>query len=170
MKEIERKYLLKSIPSEYVINRTLLIGQYYFGSKDFDTRVRYELPLSNIEDRAAEGPPVYTLTIKSKDKTDSRIEHTIFVTEEKGKELINSPLITSFVFKVRQFYNIPTIKGEVVIDHFSNEFKNKIDTLMEVEFETEEDSNSFNSEDHSWLGKEVTNDPFYRNINLANKF
>lgn len=170
MEEIERKFLLNSLPNGYNINETLLIGQYYFGSTDFDTRVRYELPLSDINSRAAEGPPVYTLTIKSKDKTNTRIEHTLFITEEEGKELVNSPLITSFVSKIRQFYDIPTIEGEVIIDHFSSEFKNKVTTLLEIEFKTQEQANKFNPENYPWIGKEVTEDYFYRNINLANRF
>ena len=169
MKEIERKYLLNFSPIEYDISKSILIGQYYLGSKDLDIRVRYELPISNFRDRAAEGPPVFTLTIKSSEQGEVRTEHTLFLSHKKGLELTTSPLITSFISKIREFYNVPDIKGRVTIDHFSSEFKSKVTSLIEIEFESEEVSKNFNKKHYSWIGKEVTNDPFYRNINLANR-
>ena len=145
--EIERKFLLKKIPSELKITGQKEIEQYYLCRED-KTVVR----VRRTDDK-------YTLTIKQgggivrfeRDIAISYTDFTEIASISKDRKII----------KTR--YLAPFNKLTVELDVFKENLEGLI--LAEIEFQTEEQAKNFVPP--SWLGKEVTDDYRYTNSFLS---
>ena len=142
--EIERKFLLKSIPEDLDNYPSSEIEQAYLCRKPV-VRVR------RTDDR-------YTLTCKGKGKM-VREEINLPLSEEAYRSLHAKAEGT--VIRKRR-YRIPFGKYTIELDHFSE--PNTGLWLAEVEFETEEEALSFVPPD--WFGEDVTQDRAYHNANM----
>jgi len=147
--EIERKFTVKSIPanlSEYPCRK---LEQGYLNTSP-DVRVRRE------DDN-------YYLTYKGKGFL-VREEHNLALTKEAYlhlREKADGLIIT------KDRYLIPfNEKLTIELDIFAGPLAPLV--LAEVEFETEEEANTFTPPE--WFDKDVTNDPSFSNSALSQMF
>lgn len=152
-KEIERKFLVKSKPKSSTCIDTSYIEQGYL-SVTQDIRIRKQIKSFKTKQKVE-----YYLIIKSdgnmiREEEHISIQHNTFIDLSKD--------IKGFMIeKVRRRYNI----GNGLIAEFDI-YKSIPDLIVvEVEFETEENANDFIPPD--WFGEEITNNPYYKNKNLA---
>lgn len=148
--EIERKFLIKSLPdrSQYTPQR---ITQGYIAIASYN-----EVRLRRVNDQE------FYITVKGPG-TLERPEREVPLTQEQFDELW--PTVgTRVVEKLR--FNIPwsgTKKGFLELD----EYKGALDGLYTVEAEFSSRTQSEGFSRPYWLGQEVTLDDRYKNRNLA---
>ena len=146
--EIERKYLINSLPDNLNIVETRVIEQGYLCTEPV-VRIRRD----NEE---------YILTYKSKGLM-IREEHNLPLTRESYehlKEKVDGRLIS----KTRQV--IPLENGLLIeLDIFHGDLAPLM--LAEVEFPDEETANAFTAP--AWFGEDVTFSSKYHNNNLSKK-
>ncbi|MDD3239490.1 MAG: CYTH domain-containing protein [Lachnospira sp.] len=146
--EIERKYLISSIPEDLSPYKCRLIEQGYLSTNPV-VRVRKD----NDE---------YYLTYKGNGLL-AREEANLPLTKESYEHLIQKA-DGNIITKHR--YEIPDGTGKTIeLDIFDGVFKGTI--VAEVEFESIEEANSYIAP--SWFIQDVTNDPQYHNSNMSKK-
>lgn len=144
--EIERKYLLKSIPEELDLKEKHSISQGYISTTPV-VRIR------QYDDQ-------YILTIKSAGLME-RIEVEKELTEEEFNEL-STMVVGNLIQKDR--YKIPLQDSLTLeLDVFHGDFEDLI--IAEIEFETIEKAESYNAP--GYLSCEVTDQPKYQNSSLS---
>ena len=139
--EIERKYLLKKMPDNLGTYRHRHLEQGYLCTAPV-VRIRKD------DDR-------YELTYKSGGMM-VRQEYNLLLTKDSYEHLkkkVDGRLIT------KKCYMIPYEKYMIELDVFENDLAPLV--LAEVEFETEEEANSFTPPE--WFGKDVTFSKAYHN-------
>lgn len=147
-KEIERKFLVKELPKNIGCFHSEKIRQGYV-----------VLNQDGSEERVREKGKKFYRTWKSegsisRDERESEINQKEFKlgwTKSQGKT----------IEKTR--YYIPYGKFTIEIDIYSGKLKGLV--VAEIEFESEQESNSFTPTD--WLGEEITNREEFKNKNLA---
>ena len=143
--EIERKYLLKKMPDNLDTYRHRHLEQGYLCTAPV-VRIRKD------DDR-------YELTYKSGGMM-GRQEYNLLLTKDSYEHLkkkVDGRLIT------KKRYMIPYEKYMIELDVFENDLAPLV--LAEVEFETEEEANSFTPPE--WFGKDVTFSKAYHNSVLS---
>ena len=174
--EIERKFLVKSLPEDLERYPGYLIEQAYLTTNPV-IRVRKEIPFSFAEEQGALEAPgenrhktqapeafgeaKYTLTYKGSGFM-AREEYNLPLTKEAYETLL-SKAEGNVITKKR--YRIP-IEGTgltVELDCFAGAFAPLL--LAEVEFETVKDAEEFIP--LPWFGEDVTKDPEYHNSNMS---
>ena len=143
--EIERKYLVKTLPENYTSYPCRQLEQGYL-CKEPVVRIRQD-------------NDTYELTYKSKGLL-AREEYNMPLTKEayehlKGK--VDGNLIT------KKRYMIPYGVFTIELDVFENDLAPL--TLAEVEFSSEEEANHFTGPD--WFGEDVTFSKLYHNSYLS---
>lgn len=149
--EIERKFLFKGNIQKMWAFPVKTIKQSYL-SYTPEVRIRQK------QDK-------YYLTVKSKgDKV--REEYEIEISKDAYEDLYKNRQPNSLISKFRFIVPLDNnLKAEV--DFYENVYVDEFNSLkvIEVEFDSEEDSNNFIIP--SWFGKEVTNDHRYKNGYIA---
>ena len=143
--EIERKYLLKKLPDNVDTYRHRHLEQGYLCTAPV-VRIRKD------DDR-------YELTYKSGGMM-VRQEYNLLLTKDSYEHLKNK-IDGRLISKKR--YMIPYEKYMIELDVFENDLAPLV--LAEVEFETEEEANSFTPPE--WFGKDVTLSNAYHNSVLS---
>ena len=167
--EIERKFLVNEEALLSSINLKNYIGnrleQAYLSTKDAEIRIRkIEYPTSVILGgiKHVSINSKCFMTIKSKgDLSREEVEFELLIS--KYRDLIeNKMYIGNIISKLR--YEIPLENNLIAeLDIYGKELFGLV--IVEVEFETEEDANSFDKP--IWFGEEVTNNKKYKNKNLC---
>lgn len=148
--EIERKFIVKNLPEGLIEPR-----------KCAPVRQGYLLNGDDREMRVRDKAGTYTMTIKQGSGL-KRLETEIELTEQQFETLW--PLTQGFrVEKCR--YKIPYFSHVLDLDVFSGALSPLI--MVEVEFESEEESRNFVPPD--FAVEDVTIDAAYKNVNLALK-
>jgi adenylate cyclase len=146
--EIERKFLVKTIPDNLSEYKCRIIEQAYLCTEPV-VRVRKD----NDE---------YYLTYKGRGLM-AREEYNLPLTNESYQHLL-AKADGNIITKKR--YEIPDGTGKTIeLDIFEGVFSGTV--VAEVEFETIEEANSYTAP--SWFGKDVTNDTAYHNSNMSKK-
>ncbi len=146
--EIERKFLVKTIPDNLSEYKCRIIEQAYLCTEPV-VRVRKD----NDE---------YYLTDKGRGLM-AREEYNLPLTNESYQHLL-AKADGNIITKKR--YEIPDGTGKTIeLDIFEGVFSGTV--VAEVEFETIEEANSYTAP--SWFGKDVTNDTAYHNSNMSKK-
>lgn len=148
--EIERKFLIKELPD--LTNRPCLHleqGYLCLGDKE-EVRLRITTP-SHFQSN-------YLLTVK-KGTGLVRGEEEISLLKEQFVGLWPLTIGRRLTKKRYLIFANPDIE----VDVFEGPLEGLI--VAEVEFKNEEDANSFHPPD--WMGKDVTNDEYYKNRHLA---
>ena len=144
--EIERKYLVKDIPSDLSSYESKIITQGYLCTA----------PVVRIRKQDDE----YYLTYKGKGKM-VREEYNLPLTKEAYEHLL--PKIDGILISKTR-YLIPLHQGLTAeLDIFDGELSPL--TLVEVEFSSVEEANSFSAPE--WFGEDVTNSGRYHNSYLS---
>jgi adenylate cyclase len=148
--EIERKFLVAEPPSDLARWPSSAIEQGYLAVADDRTEVR----VRRRDGRAA------VLTVKSGGGRQ-RVEEEIDIEPERFERLW--PLtVGRQIEKTR--YEIPADDGAVIeLDVYAGDLDGLV--VAEVEFESDEKADAF--EPPPWFGREVTDDPRYKNQRLA---
>ncbi len=146
--EIERKFLLKSLPDN--------LEEYTF--KDIEQGYLCTEPVVRIR----KSNDKYTLTYKSKGFL-SREEYNLPLTEEAYLHLRKK--VDGNIISKRRYLIPYDDKHTIELDIFNAPFQDI--QLAEVEFESEEDAAAFTIPD--WFSKEVTYDKHYHNSYLSEK-
>ncbi len=144
--EIERKFLVKEMPSLTDCEKSEIVQGYI--SLTPETRIRKR------DNR-------YYLTVKGEGDV-VREETEREVSEKEGKELF-ARVESALIEKTRYLINIGSYVAE--LDVYKNRLKGLL--VVEVEFETEEEADSFVPP--NWFGKDVSKNKEYRNKVLAYK-
>ncbi len=146
--EIERKFLVKTIPDNLSEYKCRIIEQAYLCTEPV-VRVRKD----NDE---------YYLTYKGRGLM-AREEYNLPLTNDSYQHLL-AKADGNIITKKR--YEIPDGTGKTIeLDIFEGVFKGTV--VAEVEFESIEEATSYNAP--SWFGKDVTNDTAYHNSNMSKK-
>ena len=142
--EIERKFLVKTLPDNLDQYKKLHIEQGYLS-------IVPEVRVRNKDDK-------YFMTVKG-EGTISRPEYEIQISRDVYTEL-SSHIHGQLLCKDRYIIPIDNHTGE--LDVYTN-FNNLI--VIEVEFDNFQSANDFKAP--SWFGKEVTKDKDFKNKNLS---
>ena len=146
--EIERKFLVKTIPDNLSEYKCRIIEQAYLCTE----------PVV----RARKDNDEYYLTYKGRGLM-AREEYNLPLTNEAYQHLL-AKADGNIITKKR--YEIPDGTGKTIeLDIFEGVFSSTV--VAEVEFETIEEANSYTAP--SWFGKDVTNDTAYHNSNMSKK-
>ncbi len=146
--EIERKFLVKTIPDNLSEYKCRIIEQAYLCTE----------PVV----RARKDNDEYYLTYKGRGLM-AREEYNLPLTNESYQHLL-AKADGNIITKKR--YEIPDGTGKTIeLDIFDGVFSGTV--VAEVEFETIEEANSYTAP--SWFGKDVTNDTAYHNSNMSKK-
>ncbi len=146
--EIERKFLVKTIPDNLSEYKCRIIEQAYLCTE----------PVV----RARKDNDEYYLTYKGRGLM-AREEYNLPLTNESYQHLL-AKADGNIITKKR--YEIPDGTGKTIeLDIFEGVFSGTV--VAEVEFETIEEANSYTAP--SWFGKDVTNDTAYHNSNMSKK-
>ncbi|MBC8441004.1 MAG: CYTH domain-containing protein [Deltaproteobacteria bacterium] len=143
--EIEKKFLLKHLPSLQLSRGTPIRQGYMVNKNDMVVRVRLS------------GDNAF-LTIKGLTCNASRKEYEYPVPQQDAREMLSLFCKKPLIEKTR--YQIEFKGFEWVIDLFSGSNKG----LVVAEIELDSIDQPFEKPD--WIGKEVTHDPRYFNSNL----
>ena len=144
--EIERKFLVKEKPFS-IAKRSLKINQgYIINEKSKVIRVR-------------EKGDDYFLTIKGNNIGISRLEYDFPISKDDAEELIIHFCKTTLIEKTRHYVEHKGHTWEV------DEFHGTNNGLIVAEIELESEDEKF--EIPNWIGKEVTQDERYYNMNLV---
>ena len=146
--EIERKFLVKTIPDNLSEYKCRIIEQAYLCTE----------PVV----RARKDNDEYYLTYKGRGLM-AREEYNLPLTNEAYQHLL-AKADGNIITKKR--YEIPDGTGKTIeLDIFEGVCSSTV--VAEVEFETIEEANSYTAP--SWFGKDVTNDTAYHNSNMSKK-
>jgi adenylate cyclase len=146
--EIERKFLVRELPSDLTSYPTNEISQGYLVSLDDGLQVRLR-----------KSGDCYSLTFK-RGSGNVREEREIELSAEQFDKLWPA---TEGKRLVKTRYEIPIGQRVVEIDVYHERHEGLV--VAEVEFNTEESAKNFEPPD--WLGDDVTGDPRYSNQLLA---
>lgn len=145
--EIEKKFLVTNIPSLSDYEKTEILQGYLVSQKDNELRIR-KMGESYFKTSKKAHPSGYR----------EEIEEYISIGEF---EKLWAQTGGKRIEKIR--YKIPYQQFTVELDIFSG--LNKGLELAEIEFDSEESARDFSPP--SWFGQDVTDDPKYKNVNLA---
>lgn len=148
MKEIERKFLVNSLPLNLESYKQYEIDQGYICVDGDGTEVRLRLKNQN-----------YTITVKT-GKGLVRDEYEISIPFEQYDKLW--PTTSGRRIKKTRYY-IPHQNVTILLDIYHGHLKGL--HIVEVEFPSIDESSKFSPPD--WFGAEVTDDVRYKNKNLA---
>ena len=143
--EIERKFLLDTIPQSEISKSKIVKQGYMFNNERQVVRVR-----SMDQD--------YFLTIKSSTKGLSRLEFEYAISEEDARDMFQHLCGSNVIEKTRHYIEHKNHLWEV------DEFHGKNQGLIVAEIELESEDETFQRPD--WVGDEVSHDPRYYNMNL----
>ena len=143
--EIERKFLLKHLPSSQLTCSTIIRQGYMVNKKDKIVRIRLS------------GDDAF-LTIKGITCNASRKEYEYPIPQQDALDMLSLFCKNKMIEKTR--YQIKFKNFEWVIDIFSGDNNG----LVVAEIELLSIDQPFEKPD--WIGKEVTHDPRYFNSNL----
>lgn len=147
--EIERKFLVDSAPSNLDAHPSAQIDQGYLALTD-----------DGLEVRIRRYGPRASLTVKSSG-TEVRLEEEIEIDERRFHSLW--PLTEGKRIRKRR-YLIPAADGvQIELDVYAGELTGLV--TAEVEFESTGAAAAFVAPE--WFGREVTDDPRYKNKRLA---
>jgi CYTH domain-containing protein len=151
-KEIERKFLVKDMPSITKDNESYLVEQYYISTNP-EIRLRKTQNLNSNQVN-------YYMTQKSdgtkvRDEIETEVDESFYISNQEK-------MIGHMIRKTRTRIPLENkLTAELDVYH-------GIDLrVVEVEFKDESEANAFILP--QWFGKEVTNDKRYKNKNLAIK-
>lgn len=145
-KEIERKFLVTGVEWQYKNQGVFYLQGYLSTEKDCSIRIRV-------------GGRKGYLTIKGETQGTMRDEFEYEIPLNDARELLNNFCMHPLIEKRRYIVNFGGLTWE--IDEFESENKGLI--LAEVELTSEDEKIDF----PDWIGKEVTGDPKYYNVNLV---
>lgn len=147
--EIERKWLMEGFPTMPSVAQFLITQGYININPEVRIRAKVNVKKSDIN---------HKLCIKSDgDLTRIEVEKNLNLEEYKQlKSMINKKMI----YKDYRVYDFDGYKLEVSCVDFG------IFYYAEIEFESEEEANSFIAP--SWFGKEITYDKLYKMKNYFN--
>lgn len=146
--EIERRFLVKSLPPNFFIYPQSIIHQFYLDDGS-NRRFRQEVGF---------GQTKYWQTVKSGSGV-KRLEDELEISQVEF--LLAQGQLAADLWKVR--YHIPCNGLIAELNLFAGPLSGYMQ--IEVEFETMEQAMSFEQPD--WFGHEVTDDPRHGNYNLA---
>ncbi|MDW7692731.1 CYTH domain-containing protein [Flammeovirgaceae bacterium SG7u.111] len=146
--EIERKFVIETIPSELKAEKGIEIRQSYIAIEPMGKEVRLR-----------QSGEKYFLTVKSSGAL-VRSEYEISLSQVQYESLL--PSACSGVICKTRYWALGNGK-EISVDIFHEQLAGLV--IAEVEFSSIEDSVEF--EPPSWFGREVTDDPSYKNKYLA---
>jgi CYTH domain-containing protein len=144
--EIERKFLVKGVAWRSLGAGTLYCQGYLSTRKDCSVRVRLV------------GEQGY-LTIKGLTEGYSRAEYEYLIPAEDARELLHQLCDRPLIEKTRYKIEYAGLIWEV------DEFAGENQGLIIAEVELPDENHSVDLPD--WVGQEVTDDPRYFNVNLA---
>ena len=145
--EIERKFLIKDFPSDLKDCKKSKILQAYVEGGEKELRVRsIDGERFFLTEKIGKG-----LVREENEKEISKDEFILYYNLSKGKKLQ----------KTRYYYPIENLVAEV--DIYKGSKGNW--GVVEVEFSSKKEAENFQVP--SWFGKEVTDNPKYKNFNLA---
>ena len=143
--EIERKFLVDTIPS-HQISRSKIVKQGYMVNDEHQVvRVR-----SMDND--------HFLTIKSNSKGLSRLEFEYQIPKEDAMDMFEHLCGSGIIEKTRHYIETPNHTWEI------DEFHGRNQGLVVAEIELESEDEQFDIPE--WIGEEVSDDPRYYNMNL----
>ncbi len=143
--EIERKFLVDTIPS-HKISRSKIVKQGYMVNDNSQVvRVR------SMDDD-------HFLTIKSNTRGLSRLEFEYQIPKEDAMDMFKHLCGPSIIEKTRHYIEFQGHTWEV------DEFHGKNKGLIVAEIELKSEDEQFDIPD--WVGDEVSDDPRYYNMNL----
>lgn len=143
--EIERKFLVNTIPSQQ-IHRSKKVKQGYMVHDEHQVvRVR-----SMDND--------HFLTIKSNSKGLSRLEFEYQIPKEDAMDMFEHLCGSGIIEKTRHYIETPNHTWEI------DEFHGRNQGLVVAEIELESEDEQFDIPE--WVGEEVSDDPRYYNMNL----
>ena len=144
--EIERKFLVNTIPSQ-LIHRSKKVKQGYMVHDEHQVvRVR-----SMDND--------HFLTIKSNSKGLSRLEFEYQIPKEDAMDMFEHLCGSGIIEKTRHYIETPNHTWEI------DEFHGRNQGLVVAEIELESEDEQFDIPE--WIGEEVSDDPRYYNMNLV---
>ena len=144
--EIERKFLVNTIPSQ-LIHRSKKVKQGYMVHDEHQVvRVR-----SMDND--------HFLTIKSNSKGLSRLEFEYQIPKEDAMDMFEHLCGSGIIEKTRHYIETPNHTWEI------DEFHGRNQGLVVAEIELESEDEQFDIPE--WVGEEVSDDPRYYNMNLV---
>jgi len=144
--EIERKFLVDTIPS-HQISRSKIVKQGYMVNDEHQVvRVR-----SMDND--------HFLTIKSNSKGLSRLEFEYQIPKEDAMDMFEHLCGSGIIEKTRHYIETPNHTWEI------DEFHGRNQGLVVAEIELESEDEQFDIPE--WIGEEVSDDPRYYNMNLV---
>ena len=143
--EIERKFLIKFLPNEKINHSHNIKQGYIVSDKDKVIRIRKK------NDK-------YFFTIKGNTIGLSRQEFEYSIPKDDGKELLDNFCKIGIIEKTRHYINHESNVWEV--DEFHGDNQGLI--VAEIELRSEDQ----NFKIPRWVGKEVTSDLRYYNMNL----
>ena len=144
--EIERKFLVNTIPSQ-LIHRSKKVKQGYMVHDEHQVvRVR-----SMDND--------HFLTIKSNSKGLSRFEFEYQIPKEDAMDMFEHLCGPGIIQKTRHYIETPNHTWEI------DEFHGRNQGLIVAEIELESEDEQFDIPE--WVGEEVSDDPRYYNMNLV---
>ncbi len=143
--EIEKKFLLNRIPSEFMINGINMAQGYMLNQKQKVVRVRIA------------GDQAF-LTIKGETVNAARKEYEYPIPISDAQEMLELFCDKPFVEKIRYIISYKGFNWEV------DQFLGTNSGLIVAEIELDDSDQIFEKPD--WIGIEVTNDSRYYNSNL----
>lgn len=147
--EIERKFLLKNDSWRDQVSSSTIMRQGYLAPLDTSSvRVRIEGDKANLNIKSA------TIGIR-------RTEYEYAIPLEDATEMLDQLCPKPQVHKTRYIVVVGSHVWEI------DEFYDENQGLMVAELELADENEDFVKPD--WVGEEVSDDPRYYNVNLANK-
>ena len=143
--EIERKFLVDTIPF-HQISRSKIVKQGYMVNDD-----RHVVRVRSMDDD-------HFLTIKSNTRGLSRLEFEYQIPKDDALDMLKYLCGPSIIEKTRHYIETRNHTWEV------DEFHGRNEGLIVAEIELESEDELFDIP--KWVGKEVSNDPRYYNMNL----
>lgn len=156
MNEIERRFLVKHNPGSSGCLKSYYIEQSYISSI-YDIRIRMEKSSYSISRHSCE----YMMIIKSLGDMERELEK-ISITRATYVDLLNS-VKGNTIIKLRKKYQL---ENDLIAEWDKYQSIPDLQTV-EVEFKTKEEADLFIPP--NWFGEEITNNPEYKNINLAKR-
>lgn len=166
--EIERKWLIDSASltkeafENFGLGDFVTIHQYYLSAKP-EVRLRKTIRRSSGRENNCQND-LYELTIKGSG-TLSRFEKNIELTSEEFTSLMHDCLTTPIIKTRQKYYWLSDPRVCVELDAYIEPAALEGQMVAEIEFDSEEKANAFIP--FPWFGKEVTEDPKYKNKSIA---
>lgn len=162
--EIEKKFLIdiKKVPTNFFTDYVplILVQTYLVSDNSSEKRVRMTYDPTTKS-------TTFTRTTKSKKTGNGLIRQEY--EEEIDQTTYNKAITEQMAPNTHQIkklrYRISNLKYE--IDIYQEELSSL--AILEIEFDSEQEANSFNARDLDWIIKEVTDDKSFSNAELAKK-